>query len=136
MRLKIILSMVFMCFALLTACKVIKEEDQDKVMDLEYTVVDQDNLPEIVATKIEAEKASPFKFSYTDGDATYIAIGYGEQPTGGYSIQVNELYATEEYAVIQTTLIGPSDDESAVSIMTYPYIVIQTKNLDLPVCFK
>lgn len=136
MRFKLIISIVLMGFALLTACKVSKEEDKDKIMDLEYTVMDNENLPEIVATKIEAEKMNPFKFSYTDGDSTYIAIGYGEQPTGGYSIQVNELYKTEEYVVIQTTLMGPSENEAVVTVLTYPYIVLLTKNLDLPICFK
>lgn len=137
MRFKLFIGIGIMAIALLTSCKAIKnDEDQEKLKDLEYTVLDNDNLPEVVATKIEAEKMNPFKFSYTDGDSTYIAIGYGEQPTGGYSIQVNEIYKTEAYVVIKTTLLEPSEKDLAVTVLTYPYIVIQTKNQDLPVCFK
>ena len=125
-----------MTATIFSACKDTKDDNIEKVKDLQYTVLESSQLPEIVATKIEAEKEAPFKFSYTDGESMYIAIGYGEQPTGGYSIQVTDLYQAQEYIVIKATLIGPSEKDLAVTVLTYPYIVIKTENQDLPVCYK
>lgn len=131
-----LIGIILMSITIFASCKAAKEENEDKVKDLEYTILESNLLPEIVATKIEAEKAIPFKFSYTDGEAIYIAIGYGEQPTGGYSIQVTDLYQAQEYIVVKATLIGPSEKDLAVTVLSYPYIVIKTENQDLPVCFK
>lgn len=36
----------------------------------------------------------------------YLVVGYGRQPTGGYSIIVDELYTTENTIVFATTLTG------------------------------
>ena len=60
----------------------------------------------------------------------YIAIGYGEQPSGGYSISVNEFYETEESLFIDTTLIGPGKAENVTNTPTRPYIVIKTENIE------
>lgn len=59
----------------------------------------------------------------------YIAIGYGEQSGGGYSISVNEFYETEESVIIDTTLIGPGKAENVTNTPTRPYIVVKTQNI-------
>ena len=53
---------------------------------------------------------------------------YIEQPSGGYSISVNEFYETEESLFIDTTLIGPGKAENVTNTPTRPYIVIKTEN--------
>lgn len=132
----LLIGILIFAVGIFTSCKVVKNDNKDKIRDLEYTVLADENIPEIVKTKIEAEKANPFKFSYNDGEYLYVAIGYGEQPTGGYSIQVPEFYEAKEYIVIKTTLVGPAENDVPISLPSYPYVVIKTANLDLPVCFK
>lgn len=137
MRLKVLgIFILIMTFFVLTSCKATKEEDKDKISDLEYTVVEDANLPDVVVAKIEEVKKEPFKFSYTDGEYIFVVIGYGEQPTGGYSVQVNDLFDTNDYIVIRTNLIGPSEEDVKTTIPTYPYVVVKTKDLGLPVCFR
>ncbi|MEW4412605.1 protease complex subunit PrcB family protein [Clostridium sp. AN503] len=63
-------------------------------------------------------------------------MGYGEQPTGGYSISVNELYLTENSIVIDTELKGPEKGEEVGVEKSYPYIVVQTEYLENPVIFQ
>lgn len=135
MRLYII-SLLLIVLTIFTACKTEEPQDKNKIRDLEYTVIERENLPEIVLEKIEDEKTMPFKFSYSDGEYIYVAIGYGEQLTGGYSIQVRELYETDSYIVVKTELIGPTSEELATSVITYPFIVIRTEDIGLPFCFK
>ena len=74
--------------------------------------------------------------TYADNGSLYIAVGYGEQPTSGYSIEVKELYETENAIYIHTNLIGPAKDEKIVERKTYPYIVVKLEFVDKNVVFE
>lgn len=119
----------------LTGCSVEKEH-QDKVRDLEFTVVGEAELPEELKNLVDEKKTSPFKLTYSNDQGLYITVGYGEQPTGGYSILVNELYLTENSIVIDTELKGPEKGENVGVEKSCPYIVIQTEYLENPVIFQ
>lgn len=113
-----------------------QENVEEKIRDLEFTVVAEEEQPEALKEVIVQKKISPFQISYTLGEDLYLAIGYGEQQTGGYSISVDELYETESNIVVNTTLLGPSPDEQVVQSITNPYIVIKTELLDKDVDFR
>jgi hypothetical protein len=125
---------LLLCFAL-SACKSNKGE-VDKIRDLEFTVVEDADLPEKLAKIIEEKKVNPFKLTYSNEDYLYIVQGFGGQKSGGYSISVNELYLTENSIHVKTNLIGPSKDEPATQNITYPYVVIKTEYLDKLVVFE
>ena len=111
----------------------------EKIKDLEFTVLAEDNVPEELQTVIEEKKGNAFKVTYQDNGFLYICIGYGEQVSGGYSITVNDLYLAENAIYADTTLIGPdpSDSSSAKkNAPSYPYIVIKTEFVDKPVVFN
>ena len=111
-------------------------ETEAKLRDLEFTVVAEEEQPEALIEVMEQKKTSPFQISYTLGEDLYLAIGYGEQQTGGYSISVDALYETENNIVVDTTLIGPGADENVIQSITYPYIVIKTELVDKDVDFR
>lgn len=118
---------VLMCF--MAGCSM-EKETQDKLRDIDFTVVGEDQQPETLKEIIAERAENAFQISYTVGEDLYIAIGYGQQPSGGYSICVNEFYETEEALHIDTTLIGPGKVENVTNTPTTPYIVIKTKNID------
>jgi len=113
-----------------------EENTEAKLRDLEFTVVAEEEQPDALLEVIEQKKTSPFQISYTLGEDLYLAVGYGEQQTGGYSIMVDSLYETENNIVMDTTLIGPAPDEQVVQSLTYPYIVIKTELIDKDVDFR
>lgn len=113
-----------------------QDDTEAKLRDLEFTVVAEDEIPKALVEVMEQKKTSPFQISYTLGENLYLAVGYGEQQTGGYSISVDELYETENHIVADTTLIGPTPDEQVVQSITYPYIVIKTELVDKNVDFR
>lgn len=119
----------------LTGCSV-EREDHDKVRDLEFTVVGEADFPEELRNLIMEKKTAPFKLTYSNDQGLYIVIGYGEQPTGGYSIEVEDLYLTENAIVIDTELKGPGKGEETGIEKSYPYIVVLTENLENPVIFQ
>lgn len=113
-----------------------KEEDLGKVRDLEFTVIGEQEMPQELKDIIAEKQQMPFKLTYSDDVSLYIAVGYGEQPTGGYSITVNELYLTENSIVIDTELLGPDKGENGGTAASFPYIVVKTEYLDYPMVFQ
>ena len=124
--------LVFLC--VLFGCGK-KEEAPEKVRDLELTVVAKENLPEELLQIVESKKATPFKFTFNDGEYLYICVGYGEQESGGYSITVEDLYLTQNAIYAKTCLIGPGPDVPDDGVYSYPYIVLKTEYLDYSVVF-
>ncbi|MDE7477595.1 MAG: protease complex subunit PrcB family protein [Lachnospiraceae bacterium] len=123
--------------ALATFGCAMKDAEEDKLKDIEFTVVGEDQQPDSLKDIIAEKSTDPFQISYTLGDELYIAIGYGQQPSGGYSICVNAFYETEDSLVIDTTLIGPGKAENVTNTPTKPYIVVKTENIaDKTIEFK
>lgn len=114
----------------------IEETDTRKLKDLSYTILEEKEIPEEFLNVIEEKKESMFKLTYSDQEYLYIAIGYGVQETGGYSISVNDCYLTRNAIYFDTTLIGPSKGEKINRVNSYPYLVIRTKYLEKNVVFE
>lgn len=119
---------------LLTGCGQNKI-DEEKIRDMDYTVTSEDRLPEELKELIERKKAEPFKMTYRDGDYLYICQGYGTQPTGGYSIQVKDVYMTSNAVYFSSCLTGPLQTEMKIEKETTPYIVIKVEYQDMTVVF-
>lgn len=119
----------------ITGCSASKDSG-DKVRDLDFTVAGNMDIPEELKKLIAEKQQQPFKLTYSDEQNLFIAVGYGVQPTGGYSISVNELYLTDNSIVINTELKGPEKGENAGTEQSFPYIVIKTEYLENPVVFQ
>lgn len=120
---------------LLTGCA-IERTNRTKVRDLEYQVVVEEEVPEELKMQIAEKKAADFKLTYETPEYLYIVRGYGEQATGGYSIQVAELYLSSNAVFFKTRLIGPRKGENPAKSPSYPYIVVRTEKVDKNVVFE
>lgn len=129
------LSLTAIITVLLAGCSA-KNLSTEKLRDIDFTVVDEDDIPEVLEKMIDEREDKPFKLTFADNGNLYIAVGYGEQPTTGYSIQVKELYESENAIYIHTNLIGPSKDEKIIERETQAYIVIKTEFIDKNVVFQ
>ena len=74
-------------------CSLVKIEEGERT-PLEYTVVDNTELPQSAQELIQEKKEDDFQMTYQKGDTLYLIRGYGKQMSGGYSIQVAELSAS------------------------------------------
>ena len=120
---------------MMTGCSFSKDKE-DKVRDLDFTVATEAEIPEELRQIIGEKLAEPFKLTFSDDTSLYIVVGFGKQPTGGYSIALNELYLTENSIVIDTELLGPEKGETTGTEESFPYIVIRTEYLENPVVFQ
>ncbi len=123
-----------LCFLVYACGK--KQDAMEKIKDLEYTVIAEDNIPKELLAKIEEKKENTFRLTFEDQGFLYICMGYGTQQTGGYSIAVNALYETANAVYIDTNLIGPSPEEKKNQVKSYPFVVVKTEFLDKPVVFE
>ena len=98
----------------------IEKTDGNRLQDLEYEII-EDEIPKELAEKIEEKKSADFKLTYENDKYLYIVRGYGEQETGGYSIQILDLYLTQNAVVLHTNLKGPSKDEVKNAAPCDPY---------------
>ena len=126
---------IFLMVSLLCGCG-IREASIEKIRDMEFTVLAEDEIPVEYLDFIMENKSQPMKLTYCTEDYLYIAVGYGQQETGGYSISVDDFYLTENGIYIDTTLHGPSVSETSVEGFSYPYIVVKTELMDVPVIFQ
>lgn len=130
-----ILGILAVCIVLLDGCTLLSEE-MIKLRDLDFTILGEEKIPEQLMTIIEERKKEAFQITYTDNTNLYICIGYGEQETGGYSIQILDFYLTQNAVVFDTNLVGPSKDEVKNAAPSFPYLVVKTKNPDKNVIFQ
>ena len=107
-----------------------------KVEDLEFTVIAEREIPEELAQVIAEKKESPFQLTFSTPEHLYMVIGYGTQPTGGYSIRVLECYLTENAVVLDTELLGPESAPEGAAEASYPYLVVRTTVREEPVIFR
>ena len=130
---------LFVCISLcvfLTSCSLKTDADGKKLKDLDFTVVEEENISGELKNLIDSRKNEPFETTFEEGDDLYIVKGYGTVTTGGYSIGVTKLYETEKCIVAKFDFMGPSKEEEITAGYTYPYIVIKLKKKGKPVKFK
>ena len=115
-----------------------KTDPMEKLKDIEFTVIAEENIPEELLKVIEEKKGEGFKLTYQDDGFFYICRGYGQQATGGYSISVRALYETQNAVYFDTTLLGPEvgDERIKKESPSYPYVVVKAELIEKPVVFN
>lgn len=108
----------------------------EKLRDIEFTVIEKEEIPEELKERIAEQREKGFQISYADQGELYLAKGYGTRPTSGYSIEIKKLYETENAVCIQTELTGPAKEERIVEKQTYPYIVVKMEWIDKNIIFE
>ncbi len=136
MRRKIYFLVVFLLGILVIGGCTLKKAGTEKIRDLEYTVLEETEIPETLLEEIEQKKSEDFKMSYCEDDGLYIVRGFGMQETGGYSIQMRELYLADNAVYFDADLIGPENGQDVEKTVSYPYIVIKTERLEENVVFE
>lgn len=113
-----------------------KGEPEGKIRDLEFTVIEKDEVPKALADVIAENKREEMKLSYQNEGYLYIARGFGEQKTGGYSITAQQCYLAEDGIHVKFELMGPSGKEKIPEEPSCPYIVIKMEGMDETITFE
>jgi len=133
---KILCRLALMLLLFLPVGCVSKQIHRPKLQDLEYTIIMEEKVPHELLTIIQRKKMRPFRLSYADQGVWYLARGYGAQGKTGYRVTVEELYETDSYVCLRTTLWGPEKREKTEEIETYPYVVVRFGYRDKNIVFE
>ena len=125
---------IFMTACMLPGCAV-RMQGTEKIRDLEFTVLDKEDIPPELQRLIGENKETPFQLTYADQGKLYIAEGYGPQPTSGYSVEVTALYETQDAVRMETNLLGPGKGEETKEKTTFPYVAVQLEYIEKDVLF-
>lgn len=117
-------------------CGQTSSRQKQEEVECDYTVVATRDCPEEFLKNLEEKKINPFQMTYQDGTYLYMAVGYGEQKTGGYSILVKKLTETKDKIFLNTELRGPSKEENVLEKPSFPYVVIKMENKSKEVVFE
>ena len=64
-----------------------------------------------------------------DGAYTYVLLGAGERPTGGYSIKIDNIYySTSDTVNIRAIVTPPGDNVRVIMMITYPSMILRIKS--------
>ena len=111
------------------------ERSYENAQDVSFEIVSGSDVPYKDNEKIFKLKEEGFGFSYRDGDVMYTAFGFGQQNTGGYSIQVLAVKETESAIIIEAQLIAPEAEEVIVNQPSTPYMILKMANAEKDVQF-
>ena len=114
-------------------CRTVSPEEERIPVD--YTVAAVEEIPAELMKQIEQSKEQEFQMSYNDQRYLYLAIGYGRQEAGGYSIQVESVTESEQEVHVHTVLQGPPAEGQIAVGAAYPYIVLKMETRDKIVMF-
>lgn len=128
------LAMLLLFSIAFSSCSFSKDDTKGQ-KPIDFTVVEEEDLPQELLAIIADKKETGFKLTYSCNGYLYIVQGYGMQNTGGYSISVDNVYETDNAIYFDTTLMGPEKEEQAIEAVTYPYIVIKIENKEKSVVF-
>lgn len=117
-----------------SGCKIIHIEEES-AEPIEYTIEKASALSPDLLELVDERKQEEFEFTYQIDEDLYLVKGYGQQMTGGYSIQVKGVSASATGIFLKTALLGPREKPQH-SAPSYPFVVIKIKYRDLPVQFE
>lgn len=123
------------CLGIMTMTGCSKNDSKEHEV-IDYTVVENDDLPAELKKLIDNKKANTLRMTYTTKDYTYVVAGFGTKETSGYSIKVNDLYKSKDAIYADFTLMGPAENESVNEVPTTPYIVLKYEKRDESVVFR
>lgn len=118
-----------------SGCRIARTDGGERE-SVEYTVLNADAIPPEVERIIREQEGQAFQMTYKSGGYLYILRGYGEQETGGYSIQVEEVSVSESALHFRTRLLGPETKEEQRGDGSNPWLVVKTEDPGLPVAFE
>lgn len=113
-----------------------KTGDEEQLTPVDFTVVSFDDIPKDFLAQIEEKKSADFRLSYTADGWLYIARGYGQQSSGGYSIAIKEVSMSDNAVYFDSELIGPGQGEAVNKLATYPYVVVKLEDAGRSVVFR
>ncbi|EOD00932.1 protease complex subunit PrcB family protein [Caldisalinibacter kiritimatiensis] len=102
--------------------------------ELEFETVDISTIEnEDVLMWYQTHSKEEGVFYHDTEDSKFILLAAGEKPTGGYSVEITSVKATNEKIIVNGNLNSPKENEMVTQALTYPSQVIKIQRDERPV---
>lgn len=93
-----------------------------------WQAVRDEDLPEPVRDWVRRHEAEVGIFQRREGDATYVAVTWGERRTAGYSVEVQDVRAAGEGTLLLAILLRvPGSGDPTAQVITHPRAVVAVR---------
>ena len=105
---------------------------------LDFEVMEPEALPENVRAWADEKSQVTGRVAdrMDDGEYTYILVGLGEQPSGGYDIEIvsiNDPEAGKYTVMVKAT--EPEPDSEVITMITYPFDIVRIPTTNIEFVF-
>ncbi len=97
---------------------------------------DAQNLPDEIKNWVEFSQEVPLVQEKEYEGKRYVLITAGEKRTGGYAVEVTEVFETAKNLVVKVKFTKPAPEDMVTEALTYPYDLIIVENKELPLSFQ
>ncbi len=99
---------------------------------LPFEQVNKENLPQSIADWANSNQETKGFHIMTYDDTSYVLASAGQQPTGGYSVEITQINRiSDNQAFVKAVLTTPGPEEIVTMALTYPYDVVRLAVDDL-----
>lgn len=133
-KILLLISILITCISF-EGCSVITISDK-KETDLDYEIIEYHYLDYHLKDLYNSYYSENNRITYDDGNYMYLFIFYGKMPSGGYSVNIKELYSTASNIIVDTTLTGPQKEETTAEKESFPAIVLKIKSSSKTVIYR
>lgn len=109
------------------------EETREVVTPLEP---EEEELPEEIKEWIEDSRDKFGGRSRVHNGLLYILVTYGEKPTGGYNVEIEEIEKHGDTLNVSARFTEPGEDEMVTQAITYPYDLAVVEETGVEVEFE
>ena len=95
-----------------------------------------DQLPDMVQEWIEASLTVFGAQTLLYEDVLYLLVTYGEKPTGGYDVTIEDISVESNSLIVTANFTAPGEDDMVTQAFTYPFDLAMLDNPDMPVEFR
>lgn len=88
-----------------------------------------ENYPVEIETYLEDNKNQETQQAFNINNRTYLVLTMGEKPSAGYAVELKDLVLKDGYLKVFARYIKPGKDEIVATVITYPYLVIETDDI-------
>ena len=123
---------------LLVSCgtKDASEDDSQHLGDISFERIAFENTPDDIKTAIQYKLHEEATFTLPKDDEIYVVITRGEQPTGGYTVEITNVENRGDFVAVLYLYKDPADDEVVTQAITYPLDIVKIKRVNKPIKFK
>ncbi len=100
-----------------------------------FTRPDPDGLPGDLRQWVRENSRRRGTHVRHEGERTYLLVAWGEKPTGGYAVRVEDLARGRQAEVAVVRLEAPQPGQPVTQAITYPYDLVSAPRLRRPVVF-